>query len=190
LSKGRGLLFVISAPAGTGKTTLVKMLTDEFPRVTRSVTCTTRKPRPGEINGQDYFFLTEEEFEKKLKTGDFLEHANVFGNHYGTSRSLVEKELKTGKHVILVIDTQGALQLKDKLNAIFIFISPPSLEELKKRLYQRRTESPELIEKRILWARHELEMISHYDYHIINDDLSVAYKALKSILIAEEDRVR
>lgn len=190
MSKKRGLLFIISAPAGTGKTTLVKMLTDEFPHVVRSVTCTTRKPRPGEVNGVDYFFLTEEEFEKKLQKGDFLEHANVFGNHYGTSRTLVEKELDSGKHVILVIDTQGALQLKEKLKGIFIFISPPSLEELKKRLVKRRTETPELIEKRILWARHELEMISHYDYHIINDDLSVAYEALKSILIAEEDRIR
>jgi guanylate kinase len=190
LNKKRGLLFVISAPAGTGKTTLVQMLTAEFPRVTRSVTCTTRKPRPGEKNGIDYFFLTEDEFQKKLKTGDFLEHANVFGNHYGTSRSLVEKELNAGKHVMLVIDTQGALQLKEKVDAIFIFISPPSLEELKKRLYKRSTESAELIEKRVLWARHELEMISHYDYHIINDQLPVAFEALKSILIAEEDRVR
>jgi guanylate kinase len=186
----RGLLFVISAPAGTGKTTLVKMLTDEFPEVVRSVTCTTRKPRIGEKEGQDYFFLTEEEFQKKLKKGDFLEHANVFGFNYGTSRSLVEKELQAGKHVILVIDTQGALQLKGKIDAIFIFISPPSLEELKKRLEKRRTELPEAVEKRLQWARHELEMISHYDYHVINEDLSAAYENLKSILIAEEDRIR
>ncbi|MGH2638972.1 MAG: guanylate kinase, partial [Rhabdochlamydiaceae bacterium] len=153
-------------------------------------TCTTRQPRPGEKNGVDYFFLSEEEFQKKLKKGDFLEHANVFGYHYGTSKKLVEKELKTGKDVILVIDTQGALQLKGRLDAIFIFIAPPSIEELKKRLYQRSTESPEVIEKRIARARHELEMISHYDYHIINDNLSVAHNALKNILIAEEDRVK
>ncbi len=181
---------MISAPAGTGKTTLVKMLTDEFPNVVRSVTCTTRKPRPGEVNGVDYFFLSEEEFEKKLKAGDFLEHVGVFGHHYGTSRSLVEKDLNAGKHVILVIDTQGALQLKKKIDAIYIFISPPSMEELKKRLHKRGTETPEAIEKRINWARHELEMISHYDYHVINDNLPLAYDALKSILIAEEDRIR
>lgn len=186
----QGLLFVISAPAGTGKTTLVHMLTQEFPCVVRSITCTTRKPRPGEKEGQDYFFLTEEEFQKKLETGDFLEHASVFGFNYGTSRSQVEKLLREGKHVLLVIDTQGALQLKGRVDAIFIFISPPSMDELKKRLIHRNTESPDSVEKRLQWARHELEMISHYDYHIINDDLSVAYETLKSILIAEEDRIR
>lgn len=159
------------------------MLTDEFSNVTRSVTCTTRPPRPGEVNGIDYYFLTPDEFKKKIDSGDFLEHATVFGNEYGTSRSLVEKELKAGKNVILVIDTQGAGQLKGKIDATFIFISPPSFEELKKRLLKRRTETPEAIEKRIAWARHELEMISHYDYHIINDDLSSAYEALKKLIV-------
>lgn len=186
----RGLLFIVSAPAGTGKTTLVQMLTDEFPCVVRSITTTTRKPRPGEKEGVDYFFLTEEEFQEKLKTGDFLEHVTIYGHHYGTSKSRIEKALSEGKHVVLVIDTQGALQLKGRVDAIYIFISPPSIEELNKRLLQRRTETPEAIEKRVAWARHELEMISHYDYHIVNDDLSVAYAALKSILIAEEDRIR
>ena len=117
------------------------MLTDEFPNVMRSITCTTRKPRLGEVNGKDYFFLTEDEFQKKIKAGDFLEHANVFGTTTAPPASLVEKELKSGKHVILVIDTQGALQLKAKFEATFIFISPPSLEELKKRLIKRGTES-------------------------------------------------
>ncbi len=161
------------------------MLTAKYPQVIRNVTCTTRKPRPGEVNGRDYYFLTEQEFQKKLQAGDFLEHANVFGNHYGTSKSLIEKELKSGKDVILVIDTQGALQLKDKVEATFIFISPPSYDELKKRLHQRRTESPEMIEKRLKTARQELEMISHYDYHIVNDDLSVAFEALKKIIITD-----
>ncbi len=183
MNKKRGHLFIISAPAGTGKTTLVKMLTEEFPTVTRSITCTTRKARPGEKNGRDYFFLTEDEFHKKLEAGDFLEHANVFGFNYGTSKSLVEKELKAGKNVILVIDTQGAQQLKGRIDATFIFISPPSLEVLKKRLLQRGTESPEVIEKRVAWARHELEMISLYDYHIINDDLASAYQALKKLIV-------
>ena len=189
MSKHLGRLFIISAPAGTGKTTLVNMLTEKYPQVIRNVTCTTREKRPGEVNGKDYYFLTEEEFQKKLKAGDFLEHADVFGNHYGTSKSLIEKELKSGKDVILVIDTQGALQLKarlkDKVDATFIFISPPSFEELKKRLIQRRTETPEKIEKRLKTARQELEMISHYDYHIVNDDLTAAFEALKNIIIAD-----
>ncbi len=185
MSKQLGHLFIISAPAGTGKTTLVNMLTEKYPQVIRNVTCTTRDPRPGEVDGKDYYFLTEEEFQKKLKAGDFLEHANVFGNHYGTSKSLIEKELQSGKDVILVIDTQGALQLKGKIDATFIFISPPSFEELKKRLIQRRTETPEKIEKRLKTAREELEMISHYDYHIINDDLTAAFEALKNIIIAD-----
>lgn len=185
MSSQKGHLFIISAPAGTGKTTLVQMLTDKFPQVVRSVTCTTRAPRPGEVNGKDYYFLTEEEFQKKIKAGDFLEYATIYGYHYGTSKSLVEKDLKAGKDVILVIDTQGALHLKGKVDATFIFISPPSFDELKKRLLKRRTESPEVIEKRLAWARRELEMISHYDYHIVNDDLSVAFEALKNIIIAE-----
>ncbi len=186
----RGLLFVLSAPAGTGKTTLVQQLTQEFPSVIRSVSCTTRKPRPDEKEGVDYFFLTEEAFQAKLKSGDFLEHAEVFGALYGTSRLFIETAQKSGKHVILVIDTQGALQIKKIIEATFIFISPPNLEELKKRLLRRRTEPLEMIEQRLAWAERELEMISHYDYHVINDDLSVAYTALKSILIAEEHRIR
>lgn len=181
MSKGK--LFIISAPAGTGKTTLVNMLTDEFPSVVRSVTCTTRAPRPNEKNGIDYYFLTEDEFQKKLATGDFLEHATVFGNHYGTSKELVEKELSQGKNVILIIDVQGAHQLRGKLDATFIFISPPNLEELKKRLVGRGTENTASLEKRLASARHELEMISHYDYHVVNDDLQAAYQALKKIII-------
>ena len=186
----KGLLFIISAPAGTGKTTLVQMLTEEFPRATRSVTYTTREPRVGEKEGVDYFFLTEQAFQEKIKAGDFLEHAEVFGFHYGTDRAWIEKHLRAGQHVILVIDTQGADIVKKKIKSISIFISPPSLEELKKRLLKRKTESPESLEKRLEWAQHELEMISHYDYHIVNDLLADAYRALKSILIAEEHRVR
>ena len=185
MSNHQGRLFIISAPAGTGKTTLVHQLTEQLPNVVRSVTCTTRAPRPGEVNGKDYYFLTEEEFQKKVKAGDFLEHATIYGYHYGTSKSVVENELKAGKDVILVIDTQGALHLKGQIDATFIFISPPSLDELKKRLRKRKTETPEMIEKRLAWAREELEMISHYDYHIVNDDLSVALEALKNIIIAE-----
>jgi len=187
----QGLIFIISAPAGTGKTTLVQLLTREFHSVVRSVSCTTRAPRPGEHDGKDYFFLTKEAFEAKIKHGDFLEHAEVFGEYYGTSGEFVKAQQAKGKHVVLVIDTQGALQLKKKLKeAIFIFISPPSLKELEKRLHNRKTETPQLIEERLAWAARELELVHHYDYSVINDHLETAYTVLKSIFIAEEHKVR
>ena len=186
-----GLVFIVSAPAGTGKTTLVRMLINEFDCVAESVSCTTRKIRPGEIPGRDYFFLTDEEFEEKKKSGDFLEFAEVFGHQYGTSREYVTKSQSTGKHVFLVIDTQGAMRLKkENYAAIYVFLSPPSLEELKQRLCKRQTECPDTIEKRLSWAEQEMEMARHYDYHIVNDNLENAYTILRSIVIAEEHRVR
>ncbi len=186
-----GLVFIISAPAGTGKTTLVRMLINEFDCIAESVSCTTRKIRPGEIPGKDYIFLTDEEFEAKKDAGDFLEYAEVFEHSYGTSREYVEKQQATGKHVFLVIDTQGAMQLKEKqFPAIYVFLSPPSIEELKERLCKRQTETHEVIEKRLSWAEEEMEMARHYDYHIVNDDLDNAYTILRSIVIAEEHRMR
>ena len=187
----QGFVFVLSAPAGTGKTTLVRMLAQEFPCIVESVSCTTRPPRPGEINGKDYFYLSQKEFEEKVEQGDFLEYAEVFGYHYGTSLSFVHKQQEMGKHVFLVIDTQGAMQLKKKrFPAIYIFLSPPSLEELKERLIKRQTESQEVIDKRLSWAETELAMVKNYDYHIVNDHLNQAYAILRSIIIAEEHRVR
>jgi len=186
----RGLVFVISAPAGTGKTTLVRMLLEEFLTVTESVSFTTRLPRPNEVAGRDYHFIDLAEFEKKIKEGEFLEYAKVFGNYYGTSRKFVESEQGKGKHVILVIDTQGALQLKGRLEAAFIFISPPSLEELRSRLYRRRSETEEAIAHRLSWAEKEMALAKKYDYHIVNDHLKAAYDVLRSILIAEEHKNR
>lgn len=187
----RGLIFVLSAPAGTGKTTLVRMLADEFPGVYESVSCTTRSARPGEIEGVDYHFLSSSMFEEKLSQGDFLEHAEVFGHYYGTSSTLVEEKLSQGKHVFLVIDTQGAMMLqKKKISAIYVFLSPPSHETLRERLTQRKTEKPDVIERRLLWAKKEMERIDRYDYHIVNDDLALAYAVLRSIVIAEEHKTR
>jgi guanylate kinase len=186
----KGLLFVLSAPAGTGKTTLVRMLRDEFSCVCESISCTTRQPRAGEIPGKDYYFLSQHDFDHKTEQGDFLEHAKVFDYHYGTSKEFVLSQQEKGKHVILVIDTQGAMQLKGKIPAIFVFISPPNLQELRERLFKRQTETPESIEHRLSWAKKEMEMAVHYDYHIVNDNLHVAYEVLRSILIAEEHRVR
>ncbi len=185
-----GLLFVISAPAGTGKTTLAQMLMREFATVVESVSCTTRPPRAGEIEGKDYHFMTHSAFEKMVEKGALLEHAEVFGQLYGTSRKEVEQQQKAGRHVLLVIDTQGARQLKGKIEATFIFLLPPSLEALRERLIRRSTESPEAIEKRLAWAGKEMQMAQEYDYIIVNDDLQVAYQVLRSIVIAEEHKVR
>lgn len=186
-----GLVFVLSAPSGTGKTTLVRMLKEEFPIVAESISCTTRPPRHGEADGKDYHFLSEQEFDKRLKGGDFLEHASVFGNKYGTSKTEVLKEQKAGKHVFLVIDTQGAMELKEKgFFAIFIFLSPPSLEDLRERMVNRKTETKESLEHRLSWAEKEMAQAVRYDYHIVNKNLGVAYDILRSIVIAEEHKVK
>jgi len=186
----KGLVFVISAPAGTGKTTLVRMLQSEFSCVVESVSYTTRAPRASEVEGRDYHFITVPEFEKRIKEGEFLEHAKVFGHYYGTSRKFVEETQRKGHHVVLVIDTQGTLQLQGKLEATFIFVSPPSLEELKARLLARKSESKESIEQRLSWAEKEMALSSRYDYHIVNDHLKTAYDVLRAILIAEEHHTK
>lgn len=186
----KGLVFIVSAPAGTGKTTLVKMLLNEFPHVVRSISYTTRPMRRNEVANRDYFFISPEEFENKIAHGDFLEYAQVFGHFYGTSRSFVESQTVKGKHVILIIDTQGALSIMEQLNAISIFISPPNLIELKSRLHRRKSESQEAIEHRLSFAEKEISLAPRYTYHIVNDHLKTAYSALRAILIAEEHRNR
>ncbi len=186
----KGIVFVVSAPAGTGKTTLVRMLTEEFHCVVESVSYTTRKMRPNEIEGRDYHFVSEAEFKKMTAEGDFLEYAHVFDNDYGTSRKAVEEHLKKGKHVALVIDTQGAKSLKNVIDAVYIFICPPNFEELKKRLHGRKSESHESIETRLSWAEKEMEASKGYDYLIVNENLKLAYEIFRSIFIAEEHRIR
>jgi guanylate kinase len=192
--KAKGLIFIISAPAGTGKTTLVKRLTDEFPHVKSSISYTTREPRQGEIEGVDYHFTDLTEFERKIKANEFLEFVQLYGHFYGTSRKWVEEEINKGNHVILVIDTQGGLLLKPKLQpmnaAVFIFLEPPSLEELKKRLLLRKTEPAPIVEQRLACVSREMEQGKQYDYKIINDQIDTAFEVLKSILLAEEHRIR
>lgn len=185
----KGIVLVLSAPAGTGKTTLARMLIDEFPSVVESVSCTTRSKRGGEVEGKDYHFLDKELFQAKLEKGEFLEHATVFGNLYGTLRSHVEEEQEKGKHVILVIDTQGAINLMERgYPFVFVFVSPPSLAELRTRLFNRGTDAQHHIEERLSWAKEELEKATLYDYHFTNDNLHRAYDILRSILIAEEHK--
>ena len=187
--KLKGLLIVISAPSGTGKTTLVHMLLKEFPNMEFSVSYTTRKPRPGEVNGKDYFFVDRKTFEKMVEEGDFLEWAEVYGNLYGTSKTQVLKALHEGKDVLLDIDTQGALQVKKNFpEAVLIFILPPSLKELERRLRSRGTDDEETIEKRLKIARKEIERAPLYDYIVINDFLEKAFEQLKSIVTAEKCR--
>lgn len=135
--------------------------------------------------------MKKEEFEERIEAGDFLEYAEVFGNYYGSSEKTVMEEVEKGKHVFLVIDTQGAMQVKEKdFPATFIFISPPSLAELRERLFKRKTEEESTIEQRLSWAMQEIEMAVNYDYHILNDNLHRAYEILRSIVIAEEHKVR
>lgn len=187
----RGLLFVLSAPAGTGKTTLAQKLVEEFPtHVVRSITTTTREPRKNEHEGKDYYFVSEEEFFRMKREERFLESATVFGKHYGTSKDEVERMRKAGKHVLLVIDTQGADSVRKLLDPITIFVKPPSEEELKHRLVKRNMDSEADMETRLSWATKELTQASKFDYIIVNDDLDVAYQVLRSIIIAEEHKVR
>lgn len=189
MSSRKGILFVISAPAGTGKTTLVAMLKAEFPQVVTSISYTTRQPRLGEVHGVDYYFVTREEFEKRIQNQEFLEYVHLYGEYYGTSKTWVEEHLKEGKHLILTIDTQGALQLKNLVKAVYIFIKPPSLDALKERMERRRTETPEEMTKRLKLAEQEIQTADRYDYNIVNDSLEAAYDVLRSIVIAEQHRI-
>lgn len=189
-NRKRGLAFIVSAPAGTGKTTLVERLVEEFPSVVANVSYTTRLPRPGEIEGVHYYFINKNQFLEKIAAEEFLEHVCLYGEYYGTSRNRIEEKLNSGKHVVLVIDTQGAIFLRDKYPAISIFVKPPSLDELKRRLTGRGSESRQKIEERLAIAQQEIEALKYYDYEIVNDNLEVAYQVLRSILIAEEHRVK
>lgn len=186
---GIGRLFVVSAPAGTGKTTLVGMLVQEFQEVQESISCTTRRPRSMEVAGEHYHFLDHSEFARRQKEGEFLESAEIYGDSYGTSQVLLEQQRK-GHHVVLTIDTQGATQVRERYeDAVLIFITPPSFEVLRQRLEGRKTESAEVIAQRVAWAEYELQQVHHYDYHVINDTLDHAYAILRSILIAETHKI-
>lgn len=179
----RGDLFVISGPSGAGKGTLVSLLVQRLPNTWVSVSATTREPRPGEVDGVDYHFLSESEFERMLEEGDFLEYALVHGRHYGTIRSLVEEHIAQGEHVILEVDVQGARQVKETMpDAHYIFIEPPSLEELKRRLIGRNTETEEQINKRLDTALVELSAKMEYDVQLVNEDVEEAYAELESYI--------
>jgi guanylate kinase len=180
-----GKVFIISAPAGTGKTTLVNRLKQELNYVRETVSCTTRSPRDNEVHGVDYFFMRQEEFQLALQENAFLEWVELYNCYYGTLRHQVEELKNEGYHVLLVIDTQGAMRIRKELEATLIFISPPSMDELRRRLYWRGTETREVIERRLSWAEHEMKQSHLYDYNIINDNLEQAYATLKNIIQKE-----
>lgn len=186
----KGLLLVVSGPAGVGKGSIDGALLSRNDDVRMSVSATTRAPRPGEIDGVHYFFKTEEEFKRMIEEGAFLEYMHVFNMHYyGTPKSFVEEELLAGRNVILEIDVQGAMKVKASYpDAVLIFIAPPSMGELKSRLVGRATETPEAIEKRFSTAFKELEYAEQYDYIVVNDVLDAAVRRMESIILAEKCR--
>jgi len=181
-----GALFIVSAPSGGGKTSLVKALLESEPEVRLSVSYTTRPPRPGEVNGRSYHFVALAEFERMQQAGEFLESAVIYGNRYGTSQKWIERERAEGRDVLLEIDWQGALQVRRLMRQVVsIFILPPSLEVLESRLKGRAQDSAETIARRLAAAREEIGHVAEYDYVIINDDFNRAALDLRSIIRAE-----
>lgn len=185
--KERGLLIVLSGPSGVGKGTVCRVLREETDNnLQYSVSATTRKPREGEVEGVHYFFKTREQFEDMIEHDQLLEHAEFVGNYYGTPVEWVRETLESGKDVILEIEVQGAFQVKERFpEAVFLFLAPPSLQELRNRLVGRGTESEEVIKQRLLVAREEIELMDAYDYVVTNDEVDKAIDRIKAIVTAE-----
>ena len=182
----RGSLFVLSGPSGAGKGTLRKKMFQNVPGISFSISCTTREPRTGERDGIDYHFLTVDEFQRLLERGEFLEHAEVHGHFYGTLRDDAVRMLNSGSDILLEIDVQGALQVREKMpESILLFVAPPSFEELEQRLRERGTESEERLQIRLRNARWEMGKAALYDYVIINDDIERAAKELEGIILEQ-----
>ncbi|NMB41640.1 MAG: guanylate kinase [Firmicutes bacterium] len=187
----KGVLIVISGPSGTGKGTVCQNLCKLNPNLHCSVSVTTRAPRLGEKDHESYFFFSENRFRDLVEQGAFLEWASVYGNYYGTLRQQVEEKLDKGLDVILEIDTQGAEQIRQSsLDAIYIFLLPPSMEELWRRIKGRGTDGPEAIRQRFASARKELEEIWKYDYAVLNENVPEAVKSIEAIISAEKCRIR
>ncbi len=187
----RGLLIVLSGPSGVGKGTVRKAIFEEEGiDFQYSISATTRQPRVGEVDGEDYFFVSREEFEQKIVNGDVLEYAQYVNNYYGTPKSFIDETLASGRDVFLEIDVQGALQVKSKMpEGIYIFLTPPDLTNLRERLVGRGTDSQEVIEKRVAAARDELKQMINYDYAVENDQVIHAVDRIKAIITAERLRV-
>ncbi|MCM1267403.1 MAG: guanylate kinase [Bacteroidales bacterium] len=183
--KSKGILIVVSGFSGAGKGTLMKKLVEEYERYGLSISATTRAPRPGEEDGREYFFVTKEEFERRIADNALIEYAQYCGNYYGTPRDYVEKQMAQGRDVILEIEIQGALAVRKQYpDAVLLFVMPPSAEELRRRLSGRGTETAEVIDKRLRRAAEEAQGIEEYDYILINDDLETCVKELHAVIDA------
>jgi len=191
VKRTRGLLYVVSAPSGAGKTSLCRAITDTLENLTHSISYTTRKPRNGEIDGRDYHFVSQDRFQSMIHAGDFAEWAEVHSNLYGTSRRMLDDMISKGIDIILDIDTQGAKQIKRNFNsAVFIFIMPPSLDILEERLRNRKSDREDEIKKRMSRARDEIKDYALYDYIVVNRDFERALTELRSVVIAERCRIQ
>ena len=189
-TNNRGVLIVISGPSGAGKGTICKALLEKHKDLYLSVSATTRSPRNGEVEGVNYYFLTREHFQAQINENGFLEHAEVYGNCYGTPKANVEQMLEDGKDVILEIDIQGALKVKENFKeGVFIFVLPPSMEELKQRIIKRGSETKESLMTRFKSAYQEINYISKYNYAVVNDTVEVAASKVEAIIAAEKCRV-
>ncbi len=184
----RGKLFVLCAPAGAGKTTLVKQLLESFPNLKTSPSYTTRPKREDEVDGREYHFVSKQTFLQKKASGDFLETIELHGNFYGTSKSEIESLLDSGMHVLLAIDTRGAVAVKNLFDPVLIFLKAPSFEVLRERLIKRGSEDAKQLEERLEWAKKELAEEKKFHYSVINDSLEKAFSVLACILIAETHR--
>ena len=191
----RGLLVVISGPSGVGKSTVVRRLFKVYPELKMSVSATTRPPRPGEIHEKHYFFITQEEFDLRVKEGKFLEWAKVHGCYYGTPRQYIDEELSKGVVVVLEVDVQGAASIKHmvetgklKTSTVFIFLIPPSVDILAFRLKKRKTEDEEVVNYRLRAAIAELQVMEKYDYIVVNDKVETAAEKIKAIINVEKER--
>lgn len=183
----RGLMFVLSSPSGAGKSTLSRMLIEKTPGLRMSISVTTRPMRPGEVEGEHYYFVDKDRFEEMVHSKELLEHALVFGNYYGTPRRAVEKALSAGEDVLFDIDWQGTQELHQKAetDVVRVFILPPSAEDLERRLHTRAQDSDEVIRGRMDRAAHELSHWAEYDYVVLNNDLDQAFSEVETILRAE-----
>lgn len=189
-TKEKGMLIVISGPSGCGKDSVVKNLLTKNKNIWVSISCTSRDKRQNEEDGKDYYFVTKEEFEEKIKNDEMLEYAKYTNNYYGTPKKYIKEHLDKGEDVILIIEIQGALKIKEMLKeTIFIFILPPSMDELRKRLVGRNTESIEKVEERFKTAYQEINEVKKYNYAIVNDEIDKAADKINSIIQAERCRI-